>query len=193
MNLRAFPVGWHIAVVSLPPRIAPFSHELSIVAHADAHGSGRIAAVYGYPTSNYAARLLPAWLFELDVVNTDESPIFLSEWRAVILMTCVLDEFADKACSVCALCVDNQTAVAAIGTGSSTSRLGTVLVWLCWNLAVCKNAHWRAQYVSAKADSSDYPSRAWSGNALTRTATIGAIHARFLETPSHGAQSTPIH
>ena len=52
-----------------------------------------------------------------------ESPIFLYEICAAILMVYTANEWCDSTTRTCVLCVDNQAAVAALVKGSSSSDL----------------------------------------------------------------------
>ena len=74
-------------------------------------------------------------------------------------MVYIANEWEDDAPMTCALCVDNKAAVSALVKGSSTSKLGTVLVNLFWNVAARGSIRWRVEYVNTKSNAADFPSR----------------------------------
>ena len=88
-----------------------------------------------------------------------ESPIFLYELCDAILMLYIANEWMGATPRTCVLCVDNQAAAASLIKGSSSSDLTGVLVNLFWNVAARGNTRWWVEYVNAKSNSSDFPSR----------------------------------
>ena len=80
----------------------------------------------------------------------------------------------------CVLCVDNQAAVAALVKGSSASELGSLLTTLFWNLVAQGATTWWIEYVHAKSNYADHPSRLCPANKATTCATsIGDCPTAF--------------
>ena len=73
---------------------------------------------------------LPDGLLELVRVSPGESPIFIYELRASILMVCIALEWPRKTHQTCVLYGDNMAAAAALVKGSPTSPIGAVLTTL---------------------------------------------------------------
>ena len=85
-------VWWHSALGNLSPRTAPFDQLKPIGARKDAQGYGHIAAVY-FGRSRVTSRLhLPQWLCELALEAEGESPIFIYEICAAILMVYIANQ-----------------------------------------------------------------------------------------------------
>ena len=74
-------------------------------------------------------------------------------------MVYVANEWGDTTPRTCVLCVDNQAAVSALIKGGSSSGMAGALVNLVWNVAARDNARWWIEYVNAKANTADGPSR----------------------------------
>ena len=111
-----------------------------------------------------------------------ESPIFLYELCAAILMVYVANEWNDATPRTCVLCVDNQAAVAALIKGSSSSDLAGVLVNLFWNVAARGNTRRWIEYVNTKSNTADYPSRLCAMPAETAShRTQGEAPRKFRE------------
>ena len=88
-----------------------------------------------------------------------ESPIFLYELCAAVLMVYIENGWGNTKPRTCVLCVDNQADVAALVKGRSTSDLAGVLANLFWDAASRGNTRRRIEYVRAKSNSADDPSR----------------------------------
>ena len=97
-------------------------------------------------------------------------------------MVYIANERGDATNRTCVLCVGNQDAVAALVMGSSSPDLAGVLVNLFWNVAARDNTRWRIEYVSAKSNLADYPSRqcAMPNEAACRPAQ-GLMPSEFRE------------
>ena len=144
---------------NLPPRVTPFVLRQPIGAHTDAQGHGHIAAVYTGHTHTTVSLRIPDWLIELVRDAPVESPIFIYELCAAILMVCIAREWPRQTHQTYVLCVDNVAAVDALVNGSSTSPIGTLLTTLFRNLAARGATLWRIEYVRTKSNHADQPSR----------------------------------
>ena len=94
-----------------------------------------------------------------------ESLIYLFEICESALMVSLANTRTGGANRTCVLRVDNQTAVAALVNGGSTSEIGAVLANMLWNVAARGAARWRVEYVNKKDNIADYPSRACGESA----------------------------
>ena len=74
------------AIGNLPPRATPFSANESVWAHTDAKGYGHIAAAHTLNGPKTAPARLPSWLLRLAGGGESESPIFIYELCAAVLM-----------------------------------------------------------------------------------------------------------
>ena len=150
---------WYSALGKLAPRTAPFEQLRPVGAHTDAQGRGRVSAVYyGNRRAAAHAHLLER-LSAMAVDAEGESPIFLYELCAAILLVYIANGWMGATPRTRVLCVDNQAAVAARIKGISPPDLAGSLVNLFWNVAARGNTRWRVEYVDAKSSSSDSPSR----------------------------------
>ena len=87
-------LAWrYSALWDLPPRVTPFAIPQPVGAHTDAQGHGHIAAVYTGRANTTVSLHLPDWLLELVRVAPGESPIFIYELRAAVLMVCIALEW----------------------------------------------------------------------------------------------------
>ena len=150
------------AIGNLPPRATPFSVNESVGAHTDANGYGHIAEAHTLNGPKTVSARLPDWLLRLEGGAESESPISNYELCAAVLTACVALSWRRTAPSTCVLCVDNQAAVAASVKGRPASHLGALLVSLFWSLAALCSTPRRAEYVNAKSNIPDAPSRACS-------------------------------
>ena len=146
------------ALGNLPPRVTPFLFLSPVGAHTDAQGFGHIAAVYMNQTTEVALHL-PSWFTKLVSETPVESPIFIYELCAAILMVCVSLTWPADTHRTCVLCVDNKAAVAALAKGSSSSSMGSMLATLFWTLAARGSTLRWIEYVHAKSNRTDFPSR----------------------------------
>ena len=74
-------------------------------------------------------------------------------------MVYIANEWGDPTPRTCVLCVDNRAAVASLIKGSSSPDLAVALVNLFWNAAARGNTRRWIEYVNAKSNTADYPSR----------------------------------
>lgn len=89
----------------------------------------------------------------------DESPIFISELCAAILMICLAIDWPREMLRTCVLFGDTQDSVAALVKGSSSSPLGAMLVCLFRNCVARGATLWWVEYVHTKSNSAASPSR----------------------------------
>ena len=150
---------WHAAIGNLKPRTTPFRQLTPAGAHTDAQGYGHIAAVFHEGERFVTHCHLPQWLCEMANSTVGESPIFIFELCAAVLMVFLANEWGDTIPRTCVLCVDNQAAVNAMIKGITTSDLAGVLINLFWNVASRGSTRWWVEYVNAKSNIADYPSR----------------------------------
>ena len=144
---------------NLAPRTGPFEQLRPVGAHTDAQGYGLVAAVSYGGSRNLTHFHLPEWFCAMAEPAEGESPIFLYELCAAILMVYIANEWADTTPRTCVLRVDNQAAATALIKGSSPSSIAGALVSLFWNVAARGNTRWWIEYLNAKSNSADYPSR----------------------------------
>ena len=152
-ELRRNLIRRYSALGDLPLRQTPLARLKPVGAHADAQGYGHIAAVLlgRFPVT--VSHRLPAW-FCVMAENADvESGVYHYDLCAAI------NERDEQTPRTCVLCVDNQAAVAALAKGSSSSALGAIVFNLFWNVAARGNTRWWVEYVHAKSNSADLPSR----------------------------------
>ena len=147
------------ALGNLHPRITPFVYNSPVGAHADAQGLGHVAARYQGAVLNTVSVHLPTWFLKLANEPPGELPIFAFELCAAILMVCISLDWPRHQHRTCVLCVDNKAAVAALVKGNPTSKLGSLLTALFWNLATRGTTTWWAEYVHTKSNHADQPSR----------------------------------
>ena len=107
---------------------------------------------------------LPSWFIDMVNNRPGESPIFIFELCAAVLMARLALEWTSDKQRTCVLCVGNQGAVAALVKGSSSSALGTLLASLFWNLSEKGPILWRIEYVHTKSNDADAPSRWCTSN-----------------------------
>ena len=86
-----------------PPRVTPFVFSIPVGAHADAQGFGHIAAAYANGDISTTHSLLPRWLITLVGETPDESPIFIYEMCAAVLMACVAIDCIPDSHQTCVL------------------------------------------------------------------------------------------
>ena len=118
-----------------------------------------MAAIYQGNESSTASLHLPNWFLEMVNGPPGESPIFVFELCASILMVCISLSWPRDQHRTRVLCVDNKAAVAALVKGNSTSKIGSLLTTLFRNLADRGTATWRVEYVHTKSNRADQPSR----------------------------------
>ena len=121
--------------------------------------NGHIAVVHTGETKTAASTRLPSWFIVMVNNIPGDSPIFIFELRAAILMACIVLQWPNDKQRTCVLCVDKQAAVAALVKGSSSSTLGTPMAPLCWNIAAPGGTLWWIEYVREKSNDADSPSR----------------------------------
>ena len=158
-ELRRNLIWRYSALGNLAPRTAPFEQQGPMGAHTDAQGRGHIAAVYLAEQRVSANAHLPEWLCLMAEAAEGESPIFLYELCAAILMVYIANHRWGDTPRTCVLRVDNKAAAASLVKGSSSPNLAGVLVSLFWNVAARGNARWWIEYVNTKSNSADSPSR----------------------------------
>ena len=117
------------------------------------------AAVFHHEGRHEGNLRLPEWFCQLANAAEGESPIFLYELCAAILMVYIANEMEDGTPRTCVLRVDNMAAGGALVKGSSSSKLGTVLANLFWNVAARGTTRWWIEYVNTKSNAADFPSR----------------------------------
>ena len=152
-------VWWLSALGNLKPRILTLQLRPPVGAHSDAQGLGHIAGVFTRHGKTTATTHLPEWFTSWVCSLPEESPIFLYELCAAILVVCCSLECPDAANRTCALCVDNKAAVATLVKGSSSSPIGTLLANLFWTLATRGDLLWWVEYVHTKSNGADLPPR----------------------------------
>ena len=132
MTLKRNLLWRYCAIGKIPPRITPFAVNGSVGAHTEAQGFGHIAAAHALTGRVTVSLRLPDWLISLAVEDKTESPIFIYELCAAILMACIAITWPRTDPRTCVLCVDNKAALADLVKGGSSSHLGTLLVTLFW-------------------------------------------------------------
>ena len=150
--------------INLPPVVTPFLLDKPVGAHTDAQRLGRIAAVFTGATKTAVSTHLQEWFTVMVNELPGESPISICELYAAILTArLALDWPRDKQRNGF-LCVDNQADVAALVNGSPSSNLGTTMASLFWNLAAMGSTIWWIEYVHAKSNDFDAPSRRYTSS-----------------------------
>ena len=168
------------AMGNLAPRTAPFQQLHPVGAHTDAQGYGHVDAVFYGESRHEAHTHLPDRFCKLAESCGNESPIFICELCAAILMVYTAVEWRDVEPRTCVLCVDNKEAVAALVKGSSPANIAGVLVNLFWNVSARGNARWWIEYVNTKSNTADRPSRLCAiPLGTTCNATHGHVPAGF--------------
>ena len=176
---------------NLPPRVTPFLFDPPVGAHAVAQGFGHVAAVYTGDQRTVVSTHLPSWFSDMVDKIPGESPIFIYERCDAILTACLVLAWSRGKQRTCVLRVDNQVAVAALVKGSPSSTLGTLLASLFWNIAARWSALWWIEYVRAKSNDADAPSRRCTYRCgIARTYHSGDIPHAFSEALSSWGHST---
>ena len=157
--IRRNLVWRYSALGNLPPMTTPYSLGTPVGAHTDSEGLGHIDAVYLDSEKTTASTHLPKWFLELVNDLPNESPIFLFEMCAAILMVCCSSGWENKDARTCELRVGNKAAVEALVKGSSSPPAGALLANLFWTLATHGSIIWWIEYVHTKSNSADGPSR----------------------------------
>ena len=156
-KLRRCLVWWYSALGNLKPRRVDLYPNKPVGAHTDAQGLGHIAAVFTTFGRTTVSTNLPDWFLSWINENSDESPIFIYELCAAILVAfCALDW--PRTARTCVLCIDNQAVVATLVKGSSSSQLGSLLANLFWTIAARCTTTWWIEYVHTKSNTADQPS-----------------------------------
>ena len=126
---------------------------------------------------------LPQWLCDQANETDGEPPIFLFELCAEILIVFVVNQLENNGPRPCVLCVDNQSAVAALAKGRSTAEMGTVLVNLFATVSAHGGGRWWIEYVNTKSHDADLPSRYCDGDTEEHCRrSNGKVPAAFAET-----------
>ena len=153
-------LAWRLSALgNLRPRILSLQFCKPIGAHSDAQGLGRVAAVFTRHGRTAITTHLPSWFITWVCSLPGESPIFLYELCAAILVVCCSFDWPDAANRTCVLCVDNEAAVATLVKGSSSSPVGAILANLFWTLATRGSILRWIEYVHTKSNGADQPSR----------------------------------
>ena len=92
------------AIGNIEPRTSPPKRLKPVGSHTDAHGHGHIAAVHYMSPRESIHFHLPQWLRMMEEEAEGESPIFLYELCASILMGYVANERKDTTPRTCVLC-----------------------------------------------------------------------------------------
>ena len=157
-NLRRSLVWWLSALGNLSPRRANLYFEKPVGAHTDAQGLGHVAAVFTTNGRTAVSTHLPQWFLDWIEKLPGESPIFIYELCAAVLLAYCAREWRGIS-RTCVVCIDNKAAVATLVKGSSTSPIGTLLANLFWTVATQGNTTWWIEYVHTKSNIADQPSR----------------------------------
>lgn len=154
---------------SLPPRTTPFSLLPPSGAQSGAQGMGHID--FRVLLDRVLARHfhLPERFVTLANAAEGESIIYLFGIGAAIRAVCVVNEHHNGSPRSCVLCIDNQAALDSLAKGPSASELGTILVGVFWSFSASGPAQWWLEYVNAKSNDADEPSR-WRASQLGRNA-----------------------
>ena len=139
----------YTAVYSLPPRTTPFLLRPPLGA------PGHIAAKFGLPDTKTITHHLPECVRTTATKAEGESPVYLYELCAAILLARIALSWGDASNRAVVLCVDNQAAVAALTMGSSAAEFDSVLVNAFWISGARPNAQWWIEYVPTAANLAD--------------------------------------
>ena len=164
-TLRRSPL-WRYNAGSLPPRETPFLLQQPCGAHSDARGIGHIGfRVISDRVPTFHTRL-PSCFVCMAQEADGVSSIYLSEICAAMLTSAIVSEITLTITRPCVICIDNQESMASLAKDATSSDLGTCLVGVFWAVAAIGPAQWWLEYVRAKPNDSDEPSR-------TSTAQLG--------------------
>ena len=181
-TLRRNLLWRYAAPGNLPPHVTPFHFDSSVGARTDAQGLGRVAAVFTGEAKTAVSTHLPLWSTSMVTALPDESPIFIHELCVSILTARLALNWSRDKQRTCLLRVDNQAAVAALVKGSPSSPVGALLASLFWNVAARCATLWWAEYVHAKSNDADAPSRLRTAQRDNICAyQSGHIHSAFSE------------
>ena len=168
------------AIGTLHPRSIPLTLFPQMGARSDAQGHGHVATRALLPTDVSVSTRLPQWFIDVAFAAEAGALIYLFGLAATVLTSFLGACRSDGNTRACVLRIDNQAALDALVKGSSSSDLGTVQADLFRSVATRCPVLRRPEYVNAKSNASDPPSRLCDTSmGLSRTQPSGVIPPDF--------------